>query len=227
MHTRQWIRINRTVRDIPTDTVSGGIQDINGGQIIQQYMQRHGWYSPDIRARTVNWDDVTDISKIKERVITYKSFGATEYFLEVIYDVEPFPKCIGFLRLRLDKMAGYNHDDEIIFYELLGCAMIRELHVYGNAIQKGDTTESAQHRGYGQKLVNKAIQIAKEVSFSKISVIAGDGVKLYYKNKFGFQEKGSFMIKELFNDYELKMKKIDLIILTITVVVFSYFLYFN
>jgi elongator complex protein 3 len=51
-----------------------------------------------------------------------------------------------------------------------------------------------QHQGIGKKLVNKAIDIAKQNGYNKISVISGEGVKEYYF-KLGFQDTSHFMIK--------------------------------
>lgn len=234
IHTRQWIRINRAVRDIPTDTVVGGVRDQNARQIIHNIMKRNDWYCPCIRCRTAEKNCVKDTNLIKQRVIEYKSFEGTEYFIEYIYDIQPYPKCIGFVRLRLDKNAGLSHKGKVIFPELLNCAMIRELHVYGEAIPKGKDIESTQHKGFGQKLVNAAILIAQNNGYEKISVIAGDGVKLYYQNKFNFYEEGHFMIKNinvrLKNNYYHKKSYVSKIInmflsLTFIILLFSYLLF--
>jgi elongator complex protein 3 len=53
-----------------------------------------------------------------------------------------------------------------------------------------------QHKGYGTKLIEKAEEIAKSFDFKKIAIIAGTGVRNYYK-KFGYVLEDTFMIKNI------------------------------
>lgn len=107
----------------------------------------------------------------------------------------------GLLRLRL------NDDPETagsFFPELAGCALIRELHVYGNLIpaRQGETTnvseERPQHGGIGRTLMDTAERIAAGRDWKKISVIAGVGVRNYYR-RLGYKltGEGQYLIKEL------------------------------
>ena len=74
--------------------------------------------------------------------------------------------------------------------------MIRELHVYGKAVPLGKKESDAfQHRGFGEKLLKTAEEIAKE-KFDKIAVISGIGVREYYR-KFGYRKKFEYMVKRL------------------------------
>ena len=76
--------------------------------------------------------------------------------------------------------------------------MIRELHVYGQVKKVSekrtdtDVFGTAQHVGFGRRLVEKAIEISRENNYNKISVISGIGVKNYYR-KFGFEDEEYFM----------------------------------
>ncbi|CAK9043597.1 tRNA uridine(34) acetyltransferase (Elongator complex protein 3 homolog) (DmcElp3) [Durusdinium trenchii] len=101
----------------------------------------------------------------------------------------------GLLRLR------FNDDTKApspIFPELNGCALIRELHVYGTLVaagreKKGNDDERPQHIGpsahsacgralrIGKTLMGTAELIAAAHNFRKISVIAGVGVRNYYR----------------------------------------------
>lgn len=108
----------------------------------------------------------------------------------------------GLLRLR------FNDDIKApspIFPELNGCALIRELHVYGilraagRAEQsQGDNDERPQHIGIGKTLMGTAELIAAAHNFKKISVIAGVGVRNYYR-RLGYTlcGDGQYLIKEL------------------------------
>jgi histone acetyltransferase (RNA polymerase elongator complex component) len=63
-------------------------------------------------------------------------------------------------------------------------ALIRELHVYGTVKKIGEKGDRSQHVGFGIRLMKEAEKIAKENNYKKISVIAGIGVREYYKNKY-------------------------------------------
>ena len=76
-------------------------------------------------------------------------------------------------------------------------AMIRELHVYGQALKIGEKNENAhQHRGFGKWLIAEAEKIAREKGIKKISVISGVGVRGYYK-KLGYELENEYMVKGL------------------------------
>jgi ELP3 family radical SAM enzyme/protein acetyltransferase len=84
----------------------------------------------------------------------------------------------GFCRLRLDMEPGGD-----IFPELNGCALIREVHVYGSSICVNSNHSKSQHKGYGMKMVRMAEEIARDRGFKKIAVIAGIGTREYYAKK--------------------------------------------
>mgnify|MGYP001613979214 CR=1 FL=1 len=75
-------------------------------------------------------------------------------------------------------------------------AMIRELHVYGQALKLGESGSVGQHTGLGKWLVSEAEKIAKKNNCKKISIISGVGVRNYYR-KLGYElEKvGEYMVK--------------------------------
>lgn len=60
-------------------------------------------------------------------------------------------------------------------------AMIREVHVYGRASSLHKTGTSAQHRGLGKQLIERACQIARENGYRKINVISAIGTREYYR----------------------------------------------
>jgi len=108
----------------------------------------------------------------------------------------------GLLRLRFNDDAAAPND---MFPELSGCAMIRELHVYGVLVAVGRNDkeqehddERPQHIGIGRTLMGTAELIAAAHGWKRISVIAGVGVRNYYR-KLGYELKGQgqFLIKDL------------------------------
>ncbi|MEM2817951.1 MAG: GNAT family N-acetyltransferase, partial [Archaeoglobaceae archaeon] len=52
-----------------------------------------------------------------------------------------------------------------------------------------------QHRGFGEKLLRTAEEVAKE-KFDKIAVISAVGVRNYYR-KFGYRKSFEYMLKRL------------------------------
>lgn len=108
----------------------------------------------------------------------------------------------GLLRLRFNDDANAPSE---VFPELSGCAMIRELHVYGNLVaagrddnQKEHSDERPQHIGIGRTLMGTAELIAAAHGWKRISVISGVGVRNYYR-KLGYelQGQGHYLIKDL------------------------------
>ncbi len=75
-------------------------------------------------------------------------------------------------------------------------AIIRELHIYGQALNLGEKGFEAQHKGLGKMLMQKAEEIAKKQRIKKIFVISGVGVRQYYK-KLGYELEGDYMVKFL------------------------------
>mmetsp|Transcript_106122 Transcript_106122/g.204256 ORF Transcript_106122/g.204256 Transcript_106122/m.204256 type:complete len:766 (-) Transcript_106122:75-2372(-) len=108
----------------------------------------------------------------------------------------------GLLRLRFNDSPSA---PKSIFPELNGCALIRELHVYGTLVaagrtdsQKAHADDRPQHIGIGRTLMGTAELIAAAHGWRRISVIAGVGVRNYYRRLgYSLQGKGQYLIKEL------------------------------
>jgi ELP3 family radical SAM enzyme/protein acetyltransferase len=186
MRIKKYIRINRIIRDISGHYILGGYsqQFTNLRQILNEDMRINNWMCKCIRCREVknnkiNYDDV------KLEVIKYRGSNADEYFIS--YETDKY--LIGFLRLRL------NDDYSECLGSLVNSALIRELHVYSSLSNVGNKSEySLQHKGYGKRLVAIAEDIAKKKGFNKISIIAGTGVRDYYR-KLGYQLVDTYMSK--------------------------------
>ena len=126
---------------------------------------------------------------------------------------------IGFCRLRIDPNIRSD-----MFKELTNCALIREVHVYGYSSSIGNTNnnilKSCQHKGFGQRLVLVAEDIALQNGYKKMAVIAGVGTREYYKNKCGYRLEGTYMIKNLTStlpDYKLTIGLIAWVIILIDI----------
>jgi elongator complex protein 3 len=76
-------------------------------------------------------------------------------------------------------------------------AVVRELHIYGQALNLGAKDENAsQHKGMGKWLMDEAEKIVKENKIKKLAVISGVGVRGYYR-KLGYKLKGSYVVKNI------------------------------
>ena len=76
-------------------------------------------------------------------------------------------------------------------------AIIRELHIYGQALKLGEKNRLvAQHRGFGKWLINEAERISNENKCKKILIISGVGVRDYYR-KLGYKLEDTYMVKRL------------------------------
>ena len=88
-------------------------------------------------------------------------------------------------------------------------AVVRELHIYGQAINLGEKGLNkregyaketagvlAQHKGIGKVLMEKAEEITRKNKIKKLSVISGIGVREYYR-KLGYKLEGFYMVKKI------------------------------
>jgi histone acetyltransferase (RNA polymerase elongator complex component) len=218
-----WVRIQRLVRDIPKQSIQSGYNRIsNLRQVIHDEMKEEGKRCMCIRCNEIGDNDDKkgrlvvrkySASEGDEFYISYETnkntfsfwwkylFFLFTYYLFLLVgintyfsgDLESYDGVIGFCRLRLDSNPGFG-----FIPELKGCALIREVHVYGQSLGVGCTSKtSTQHRGYGKNLVKVAEEIAKFNRFKKIAVISGVGTREYYSKKCNYHLEGTYMIKEL------------------------------
>lgn len=186
-----WIRTNRVVRDIPDDYSLLTTYKSNLHQDLLSELKLQGKHCMCIRSREVKRAQF-NVDEVVLVVREYNASEGKEFFIS--FESQDNLTLYGFIRLRLT-----NNQPIHIFPELEGCALIRELHVYGVLQRVGTQGAHVQHSGLGKRLVNKAESIAIDNGFKKISVIAGEGTRGYYE-KLGFVDdngEGHFMIKAL------------------------------
>jgi len=183
--TKQF-RINRIIRDISGHYIIGGYsqQFVSTRQKLLEDMKINNWKCKCIRCREIKGNV---IENAELEIMEYEASGGTEYFISF----ESGEYLVGFIRLRL------NIDNSKLLPILENTALIRELHVYSTLSHVGNNdNHSLQHKGYGKRLIEKAEEIAKLNGFSKIAIIAGTGVRNYYR-KFGYNLIETFMCKSL------------------------------
>lgn len=175
-----YCRISRVIRDIPANYIVAGSTTSDLRMVAQREMKQRGLQCQCIRCREVRAEKIVG-NELRLDTIVYETDVTTEYFLSF---VTPRNKIAGFLRLSLPSPAAPR--DEIID-EIHGGAMIREVHVYGPALEIGaESSGQAQHAGLGTRLIEQATQIARDAGFKRITVISAIGTREYYR-KYGFE----------------------------------------
>jgi histone acetyltransferase (RNA polymerase elongator complex component) len=218
-----WVRIQRLVRDIPNQDIAAGYNGIsNLRQVIHDQMKKKGLKCNCIRCNEIGdleHENHTPLLAVRryeasqgvefhisieahkmnwiQKLVYYftlfvnmlmRLFGEGHHFWTG--DLATYIGLYGFLRLRFDPNPGGDFIPEI-----QGCALIREVHVYGTSMGVGVEGSGSQHKGYGKWLMATAEQIAKSAGYKKIAVIAGVGTREYYKNKCGYNLEGTYMVK--------------------------------
>lgn len=193
-----YVRIERIIRDIPAEyIVQGGVKFSNLRELVQREMQSQGIKCKCIRCREIkeNYDSKEKLYFFKQE---YEASRGKEIFLS--FENKNRTKLYALLRFRIPKHTGVDSLD--ILGVLNGAAIVREIHTYGQMapIQKTRRGSSsaglAQHKGLGKRLMAEAEEIAKKEGFKNIAVIAGIGVRGYYR-KLGYKLKDTYMIKKL------------------------------
>ncbi len=175
--TPEYCRLTRVIRDIPGTDIVVGNRTTNFRQLVDEELARRGERGGDIRAREVRFRSVSpDDLHLDE--LRYDSSCGEEIFLQFITDERDIA---GFLRLSLPT-------EPPISAELASAAMIREIHVYGQSVEIGESAEGrAQHAGLGTRLIERAAQIARERGYRQLAVISAVGTRGYYRKR-GFRD---------------------------------------
>lgn len=188
LHTPEYCRLTRVIRDIPGTDIVVGNQKTNFRQIVENNLRAQGLRSPDIRAREVRHQQVA-MDDLHLDVVTYRSSVGEEQFLQFITDTR---EIAGFLRLSLP-----DREQVPITEELRDCAVIREVHVYGQAVSLGETQAGrAQHLGLGTQLIAHAVERAREAGYARLAVISAIGTRDYYRKR-GFADGILYQIRPL------------------------------
>lgn len=180
----EWVRVERLIRDIPSESIHAGNTVTNLRQIIEDQEKS----CVCIRCREPRFERVASVDDVDIVVREYDASGGREYFIS--YESHDRKTLYAFTRLRLQKLKKH------WMPELQDTALIREIHTYGR-LAKIDDTGAVQHIGMGKKLMAEAERIALEAGYTKIAVIAGIGVREYFRKKLGYHLEGEYMVKDL------------------------------
>lgn len=189
--TPPYMRISRMIRDIGADDILVGNKHANLRQLVDERIRASGLSRSvrEIRYREIARREV-DLSRLELVDVPYETDVTRERFLEW---VTPEGRIAGFLRLSLPRWERLRTDE---LATRPGDAMIREVHVYGEAAHLGRADASAQHRGLGRALVERAASIAAEEGYAGLCVVSSVGTRGYYR-RLGFVDDGLYQRRDL------------------------------
>ncbi len=183
-----YVRIIRVIRDIPAQSIVAGNKMSNLREVIYEEMKKNSNNCKCIRCREPKGKSASNLKLFRQ---DYNASDGKEIFLS--YEDSKRKNIYAFLRLRITNNWS--------ILEIKNSAIIRELHTYGEVAQikkkKSKELKLIQHQGLGRKLMARAEEIAKkEFNYKKISVIAGLGVRGYYR-KLNYRLIIDYMLKLL------------------------------
>ncbi|MGV8086808.1 MAG: tRNA uridine(34) 5-carboxymethylaminomethyl modification radical SAM/GNAT enzyme Elp3, partial [Candidatus Woesearchaeota archaeon] len=146
----EYCRIMRIQRDIPTYVTTAGVNKTNLRQYVDELAKNRGIVPRDIRAREIKQKQLIMDPKIVVR--EYLANNGKEYFISMESDENDNSDSVilGFVRLRIPNRSLHPVITK-------SCALIRELHVYGQSVGIGRLDdEKTQHKGIGKALMIRA-----------------------------------------------------------------------
>lgn len=183
----RYCRVNRVIRDIPSTNVVEGNRRSNLREDVHAELKRRGLRCECIRCREVRAAAVGP-DQLTFDDLAYTAGAAEEHFLSFN---TPDDRLAGYLRLSLPgpESPATNLRD------LDGAALIREVHVYGPAVEVGAALAgAAQHTGLGTRLLQRAEAIARECGYPRMAVIASVGTREYYRAR-GYEAGETYMVR--------------------------------
>jgi elongator complex protein 3 len=180
-----YCRVARVVRDVPAPAVLAGNRRSNLRQEVEHLLARQGRPPRDIRARELRQRPV-EPGEVAVISLRYPTSAGGEEFVQAL---TPEGHLVGFARLTLPRRPAP-------LAELEGAALLREVHVYGVAATLRRRDGTAQHRGVGRRLVERAAELARQGGFERLAVISAPGTTEYYR-KLGFADGALYQHLEL------------------------------
>jgi len=194
-----YVRIIRVIRDIPEESIAAGNKITNLRHLLKAECKcircrevGHVGKKSEIRNQKLE-----NKKNIKLFIQTYRVNDGQEFFLSM----ESGDRKIlyAFCRLYISHKRTIKVDNFDAFTQDTGhLAIIRELHSYGQLTPLGGKIKSSsQHKGLGKKLLKEAEKIAKKNGFKEIMVIAGIGVREYYRQLGYCKLRNTYLVKKI------------------------------
>ena len=216
----EYCRVMRVMREIPKEKMVFEPIKLELRKDVEDELRASGKKISEIRMREIGFNKGNLNLDLKLKVLKYNASNGKEFFLQIVNKDNIL---FGLLRLRIlcspcsqidgSQLALPNcsHKKQLIKKTFLNnskkfrancnqqskLAIIRELHVYGQALEIGKHEKGiSQHSGFGKKLMKKSEEISKKEKVSELKVISGIGVRNYYK-KLGYVLEGNYMVKKI------------------------------
>ena len=181
-----WCRVTRVIRDIPSPDIVAGNRQTNLREVVEARIGERGSRLREIRAREIRRRPV-EADRLRPVDRRYDTSTGDEHFLEA---QDERGRLAGFARLSLPKGGGAPE-------ELRGCALLREVHVYGPVAALEERVPGRpQHAGLGSRLVARAEVAARKAGYGELAVISSVGTRAWYRRR-GFGDGGLYQHKTL------------------------------
>ncbi len=187
----EYIRLNRTYRDIPASEILEWSHLSNLRQIVEEKLQNKWIKLIDIRHREIK-DKKNNPENAILKTIKYKASDWFEYFLTF---EDPKDRTIfSLIRFRIPSL-----DNKVISIlpELKWCSIIREIHTFWDQLNIWEIWKwLGQHIGFWKKLITEVEKLTLKNWLNKIAVIAWIWVRAYYEKRW-YKLIWEYMIRNL------------------------------
>lgn len=188
-----YVRIIRVIRDIPEESIIAGNKITNLRHLLKVDCKcircREAGH---VNNKLENTNQKLEKKPTKLFIEKYKANNGEEYFLSI--ESKDREILYAFCRLHLPIK---NYKLQITNYRLQ-IPIIRELHSYGQLTPLGSKIKSSsQHKGLGKKLLTEAEKIAIKNGYNEMAVIAGIGVREYYRKLDYNKLKNTYLFKKI------------------------------
>lgn len=203
----EYMRLNRTYRDIPASEILAGSHVSNLRQIVEAKLKKKWIHLVDIRHREIK-DKINIAANATMNIFDYEASDWKEFFMT--FEDKEDRTIFSLLRLRLPFTPPASLDAQLppqwgglegelysLLPELKWAALIREIHTFWDQLSIWEAGSTfGQHLGFGKKLIEKAEEIAIENGYKKMAVIAGVWVRWYYEKRW-YKLEWEYMVKYL------------------------------
>lgn len=187
----EYVRLNRTYRDIPASEILEWSHLSNLRQIVEDKIKQKWVHLTDIRHRELK-DKKNDPTKWVLNIFEYEASDWKEYFLT--YEDKEDRTIFSLLRLRI---TSKNNEISQFLPEINWASLIREIHTFWDQLNVWEAWSTFwQHIWLGKKLIEEAEKITLQNWLKKVAVIAWVWVREYYKKR-GYVLDGEYMVKSL------------------------------
>lgn len=187
----EYIRLNRTYRDIPASEILEWSHLANLRQIVEDKLKAEGIKMVDIRHREIKFGK-NDPKKAILNDFKYEASDWIEHFLT--FEDKEDRTIFSLLRLRL---PSENKEVLEVLPELKWAALIREIHTFGDQLSIWEAWSTfGQHIGLWRRLIEKSEKIAIDAWYKKMAVIAWVWVRAYYEKRW-YHLEWEYMVKDL------------------------------